>query len=322
MSGRWPLHPPPHPGEALSSWVNRIAHALAVPSAVLLVNESSIPYETSNRYHLDFDPPEPVILILAEKTGQDFAVVRNLTVRGYVPSLLDTLDAARDGMADYTHALALLLPMDHRPVRHPHVLPWYSFHRFRQPRGCRDCLAETTVPYLRLHWRFSWTLSCPIHKRILEPLFIRVPVMGETEVIWLEADTSTRVVPSQLLKMDAITLQAITSGTCHLPWGSVPGALWIRLLRTVLDELGVGSTHAGNYHQTLKDLWGSVGRGYGHYLREWGPYERINQKYQETFMLMAAKAFADAFAQASMRHRIMEMARSYQETAGVLITRG
>jgi len=116
--------------------------------------------------------------------------------------------------------------------------------------------------------------------------------------------------------MDALTLQAITSGICHLPWGKITGALWIRLLRTVLDELGVGAAHAGNYHQTLKDLWRSVGLGYGHYLREWRSYERINQKYQEIFMRMAAKAFADAFEQPAMRHRIIEMAQSYQETTG------
>jgi len=310
MSRRWPFHPPPYPGEALSSWVNRLAHALAIPPAVLLLNVSGIPDKSTNRYHLDFDPPEHVISTLAEKTGQEFAAVRRLTTRGYVPTLLDTLDADRDGVAKYTNQLAFLLPLDHRPVRHPYVLPWYSFRRFHRPRGCRHCLAESAEPYLRLHWRFGWTLSCPIHKRALEPLCIRAPAVGKTEVIWLEADMSMHVVPPQLLMMDAITLDAITGGICRLPWGYITGALWIRLLRTVLDELGVGATHAGTYRQTLKDLWTSVGRGYDHYLREWRPYERINQTYQEYFMLMAAKVFADAFEQPAMQHRILEMARS------------
>jgi len=76
-----------------------------------------------------------------------------------------------------------------------------------------------------------------------------------------------------------------------------------------LDEVGVGIAHAGPYRQTLKELWSSVGLGYGHYLREWRPYERVNQRYQEIFMRIAAKGFTDAFEQPAMRRRIMEMAQ-------------
>ena len=316
MSRRWPFHPPPYPGEALSSWVNRLANALAVPPADLLLDEFGIPHKATKGYHLDFNPPEHVVIAFAEKTGQEFSVVRGLTALGYVPSLLDTLDATLYGVAHYTHDMSFLLPAGHRPVRHPYLLPWYSLRRFRQPRGCRDCLADAAEPYLRLHWRFAWTVSCPIHKCFLEPVVIRVPVVGKTEVNWAHADRRAQVVPSQLQMMDAITLQAIVDGMCHLPWGTVAGGLWVRLLRTVLDELGIGATHGGTYRQALKERWSSVGLGYGHYLQEWRPYERINQKYQEVFMLMAARAFADAFEQPVMQHRLMEMARSYQETTG------
>jgi hypothetical protein len=151
---------------------------------------------------------------------------------------------------------------------------------------------------------------------MLEPLAIRVPVAGATQITWFpeeEDEVHTRVVPSSLLRLDAITQQAITGGTCDLPWGKLPGALWIRLLRTVLDELGVGTTYAGDYRETLREIWSSVGLGYGHYLREWRSYERIEQKYQEFFMLMAAKVFTDAFERPAMRQRILEMAQSYQE---------
>src|SRR5262249_23554522 len=151
---------------------------------------------------------------------------------------MDTLDIPLHGITQYTHALAFLLPQGHRPVRHPFVLPWYLRRRFYQPRGCRDCLAEAAEPYLRLHWRFAWMLTCPAHKRMLEPFCLRIPAAGTTQVAWID-EKAEHIDPSPLLMLDTITLQAITSGSCELPCGKIPGALWIRLLRTVLDELGV-----------------------------------------------------------------------------------
>ncbi|MEV1248687.1 TniQ family protein [Nonomuraea sp. NPDC050022] len=42
MSGggarRWPLHPPPHPGEALSSWLQRLASRYELTVAQLLTH--------------------------------------------------------------------------------------------------------------------------------------------------------------------------------------------------------------------------------------------------------------------------------------------
>jgi hypothetical protein len=311
MSGRWPLHPPPYPGEALSSWLTRIARALAIPPALLLRHNAAIHQKTATGYHLDFDPPEPMIRSLAESTGQEFNAVCRLTARGYVPSMLDSLDATPNSVAKYTHGLAILLPIGHRPARHPPVLPWYSSRRFRQPHGCRNCLAEATEPYLRLHWRFPWMLTCPLHQRRLEPFALQIPAARTTQASWVHHESHTAVAPSPLLRLDAITHQAITGGICVLPCGKVPGALWLRLLRTVLDELAVGIANAGRCGQTLKMMWSGVGHGYGYYLLPWRPYEHLDQKYQELFMLMAAKAFTDAFEQPALRHRLMVMAQSY-----------
>lgn len=313
MSRRWPLHPPPYPGEALSSWVKRIARALDVPPAVLLY-ESGTPRTESTQFHLDFNPPEYLLDFLAERTGQANSDVRRLTARGYVPSLLDTLDKVPHGMAAYTRGLTVLLPMRHRPDRHEFVVPWHRYRRFRQPRGCPDCLEQAVEPYLRLHWRFSWMLSCPLHRRMLEPLRIEVPAAALTQVTWpwLEADAYKDITPQQLLAVDAITLQAIAGDACRLPWGNVPAAFWMRLLRTVLDELGVGTVHAGDHHQPIREVWDRAGLGYSHYLREWRPYESLKQKYQEMFMLMASQVFADAFEQPVMLDRIREMARTYR----------
>ncbi len=308
MPRRWPLHPPPFPGEALSSWVTRLARALAISPAVLLWHNAGIHLKTAADYHLDFDPPEHMLLSLAEGTGQSLDAILRLTARGYVPSLLDRLDAIPTGIAQYTHGLAFLLPIDRRPAHRPPVAPWYSLRRFRQPHGCPNCLAEDAEPYLRLHWRFPWMLTCPIHKRLLHPVTIQT-----TPLTWVYGPAYIPDALSPLPGFDAITHQAITAGSCELPCGKVPGALWLRLLRTVLDELAVGIAGASMYGETLKRLWSSVGRAYGSYLLPWRPYERLEQKYQQLFMLMAAKAFTEAFEQPHMRHRIMQMAQFHPE---------
>jgi len=296
--------------------VNRIAHALAVPPAALVRNEADPLHKPSTGYLLDFDPPEHVLLSLAEGTGQPVDAVRRLTARGYVPSLLDTLEVTQHGVAQYTHALALLLPLDCRWDRHPYVLPWYSLRRFRQTHGCRDCLAEGAEFYLRLHWRFAWMVTCPMHQRMLQPFVIYRHAKRAAQVAWGYKETHMPVPLSHLSMLDTITLQAITHGSCDLPFGTISATLWIRLLRTVLDELGVGLGNAGACRGKLEELWKSVGRAYGYYLQEWRPYERLYPKYQQMFMAMAAKAFADAFEQPAMQHRIMDMARSCQKRLG------
>jgi hypothetical protein len=311
MSSRWPLHPPPYPGEALSSWVNRIAHTLDVPPAALL--RLAAPSQmTATGYHLDFDPPEEVLLSLAEGTGQPVGAVSRLTARGYVPSLLDTLEATEHGLARYTHGLAVLLPPGHQRERHPHILSWYSLHRFRQTHGCPDCLAETPEPYVRLHWRLAWMVTCPTHRHRLQPFTIHRS-RGTAQVAWGFKEPHIPIPLVPLFMLDAITLQAITGGRCILPCGTVPGRLWIRLLRTVLDELGVGIDNTGPSRDRLRDLWRSVGRDYDPYLRKWRPYEHLYPKYQEMFLAMAGKAFSDAFAQPDARRRFMGMAQAYEE---------
>jgi hypothetical protein len=313
---RWPLHPPPYPGEALSSWIYRIAQALGVHPAVLLGDDPAVTQKKARKYHSDFNPPEFVIRSLAEGTGQSMESVRRLSACGYVPSLLDHVDLGADGMAAYTQGLAFLLSIECRSqqrYRYARSHPWYSHARFRKPRGCRDCLAEGPESYLRLSWRFAWMLCCPIHRRMLEPMVMHPPAAEPMQLTWECAERTQEVSP-QVLMIDALTMQAMTEGECRLPCGIVPGAFWIRLLRTVIEELGVGQDAAGDHRRILKDLWGSIGRDFEPYLRSWRPYEIIEETYQEMFVTMAAHAFTHAFESPWMRDRLMGMARTYQET--------
>lgn len=321
-SRRWPLHPPPYPGEALSSWVHRLAQALDTLPVALMQNQIDPLTKPSLGYRLDFDPPEHVLFSLAEGTGQPVDAVRRMTARGYVPSLLNTLEtsiaAIRYSLPLYLNESAFLLPSnDHRDwhsYRYRHVLPWYCLQRFWQPHGCPDCLAEAPEPYLRLHWRFAWMVTCPMHHCMLRPFVIHRPAQGTPQVAWARKEMYMHLVSFRLFMLDAVTLQAVTQGSCDLPFGTIPAAVWIRLLRTVLDELGVGVDNAGTFRDQLTELWKSVEKG-GPYLREWRPYERLYPKYQQMFMAMAANAFSDAFEQPSMQRRILEMANFHHARA-------
>jgi TniQ len=92
---RWPLHPPPSAGEALTSWAGRLAALYGMTPGYLLrycLGEASALLDDPRADDLDFDPPAGILQALAERTGTDPGVARLTTVAGWVPWLADTLD--------------------------------------------------------------------------------------------------------------------------------------------------------------------------------------------------------------------------------------
>ena len=82
---RWPLHPPPGPGEALTSWLARLAGLYGMTSGYLLrhsLGEASALLDDPRAADLDFDPPAGILQALAERTGTDLGVVRQTTIAG------------------------------------------------------------------------------------------------------------------------------------------------------------------------------------------------------------------------------------------------
>lgn len=93
---RWPLHPRPGPGEALSSWLERTAqlYGLSVKDLVRHnLGPASTLLEDPDPVELDWDPPAAVLAALAERTGVPVGELRRMTLGGWVPWLTDTLDA-------------------------------------------------------------------------------------------------------------------------------------------------------------------------------------------------------------------------------------
>ena len=101
------------------------------------------------------------------------------------------------------------------------------------PRCCPRCLLADPVPYVRLHWRLAWMASCPQHGEML------VPLLMPSTMVHVLRDRAPRRAAADLLALDRVTLSAATTGTALLPRGGgpVPGAAWLRALRTLLDEL-------------------------------------------------------------------------------------
>lgn len=69
---RWPLHPRPQPGEALSSWLDRVSveHSLTLHDLLEHnLGSASIVDERWSAADLDWDPPDRVLAEVSERTG-------------------------------------------------------------------------------------------------------------------------------------------------------------------------------------------------------------------------------------------------------------
>jgi hypothetical protein len=275
--------------------------------AQLLREEFHLPIAEAVLYRLDFDPPQPFVAALGQKTGQSLSAIRGLTARSYMPRLLDTLESVSYGAQCYTHNLEFLMPLcRRRPLRRP-VVPWYSTLHFRSPRGCRHCMSEQQEPYLRLRWRFSWMVTCPLHRLVLKPCRIVRSESGPTQVMWSDQQ-DTRVIPPTLLALEAATLQAITRHSCKLPCGTIAGGFWLRLLRTILEELCIGHRDAGKDRRAIAKLWSDIGLSYRFDLQHRKYYESMSQHEKEVFMYVASRAIAHVFDRDPAGARIMDMA--------------
>jgi len=88
---RWPLHPAPREGEALSSWLNRVALCYHMEVSELLEHDLGHgPVDD-----LDTAPPLALLALLAmlsQRSGIELDRLRCMSFAGWVPWLLDSLD--------------------------------------------------------------------------------------------------------------------------------------------------------------------------------------------------------------------------------------
>ena len=283
MTARWPLHPPPGEGEALTSWLSRLAEVYGL-SVEELIRHNLAPDLDLPDHHtstLDLNPPAVVLPALTARTGVPLDQLRQMTIAGQVPWLLDTLESEPvpgEAFDTYVHQDSVLLTAKERPRREvPGWRAWLPTDPKRGPlrRACPTCQRTSAAGTFgfTLISQLPLTLSCPQHGCYLDPAFGGLGAFAA----WEKQDTRARTAPAAVLVMDARTHQALHTGTVTLPRRSVHAGVWFRLLRTLIDELsGPVSALRTRSHRSVRRIWHTA----GHPVRAgmvapWHPYESL-----------------------------------------------
>lgn len=142
----WGVRPRPRPGEAITSWLARIAHARG-KLPFQLIQELSLGLQFWNRDG-DLCRSNALVTALSRRTGVAEEDVMTTTLG----SLEGVLDEQIDGVRQSFQ-----------------IRPLGIYHRTRRAHGqqyCPACLAED-VPYFRLIWRLTLFPTCTRHGVVL-----------------------------------------------------------------------------------------------------------------------------------------------------------
>ena len=292
---RWPLHPQPLLGETLTSWLARTSEQYSSITAADLLDGLGL--ETSG-VNLDRYTPEPILNALAQRSTSTAERLREMTLAGCTPWLLDSIDLTECDFDTYVHQFSVLLPaglaMADRRRRTPPAgtwLPWVSTLTTRACPLCIDDLdTDTDIAVMMAH-QYPILTSCTKHLCRLE--FCAV-VPGRL-VFWDRtppgADEHASPIPvaAAVAEIDRRSVTALTCGSVELGAGRVHAAVWFRLLRTVVDEVSTPLVRTGWWAKPLSAIWKST--GCSRPLRTaWVPFEDLRWNEQSTVMLAAATA--------------------------------
>lgn len=290
---RWPLHPRPSDGEALSSWMTRVAESLEIRIDELLADHlGSYTYDiyADRDRGIDINPPRELLVALAQRTGRSRDELWGMSVAGNVPWLLDTLEPSDDRNAYLTYARQhhVLLPARERPVRRaPGWRAWLPRHPLR--RTCPTCADDPDrIPGRTLLSQLPLTLSCPRHGCYLEPIY----GANGTDTFWANDNHAPRAAPPRVRIMDQRTHDALRAGVVHLPRRDVHAGVWFRLLRAIIDELDTSATQARTHADTLRHVWASIDHPPRGGLNTWRPFEMLDWRLQQRFLEATAAAIA------------------------------
>jgi len=268
---RWPLHPPPGPVEALSSWLDRISRLYGLSRSELLrhnLGPASTQLASTDADDLDWNPPTAVLVALAERTGVPPGRLRWMTIAGWVPWLLDTTEPSDDQAAFDTYVRqhsVLLTPSEIKRREVHRWRPWLPAQPMR--RVCPTCSADPNhgtdltagVPIM---------LSCATHGCWLMP---------EVDVAFaalLNDPLPSEPVNSQVAALDRRTHEGMTTGVVTLPRRRVHVGVWFRLLRTLLNEVSIAPSEVGaRSKNALLQTWQTIDRPVRAGLTIWRPYD-------------------------------------------------
>lgn len=287
MTGRWPIHPRPIPGEALTSWLHRIADEYGITVDDLVFD---IGYCLDRDTDLDLSPPEGLAEALAIRTGVSSDRIHGMSISGYTPWLLDDIEPDSDTFTTYIRQLSVLLPERNR--RRRTVSSWRAWvptAGVRHHRACPQCVRDSTSPHPYLVvWSLPLMLSCPFHHCWLEH---HDGPPGDYYA-WREQSSGSEPhkVPPTVRRMDDRTWQALTAGAVDLPRHRIHAGTWFRLLRTVVDELGATLSECGAAQRLTREVWQRAGYPVRAGQAMWRPFE--TQTLQKQMRTLEAAAIA------------------------------
>jgi hypothetical protein len=282
---RWPLHRAPIDGEALSSWLHRIAASYEMTAAQLI--EHGLGHDPNVEADLDLDPPPALLDALAARTGITQDRLRQMCLAGWVPWLLDSLQPHPAAFDTYVRQFSVLLKPGTRSKRA--ARPWVAWvSPDPGQRACPRCVEDPGRQGLLLMAQVPLTLSCLEHGLLLEPCF---GFPGEY-LTWAGGDPGPRTASDAVLAMDRRTHQALSTGHVELPGRDVHAGVWFRLLRTLLDEVSTPATYWARRGTDLRVVWGSCGHRVRAGQATWRPFESYPWPVQTQLLAAAAHAIA------------------------------
>lgn len=283
VSHRWPVHPAPLAGEALSSWLWRIADRYDADLGNLV---SDLGHVLEGPEEIDTCPPTGFVQVLAGRTGVDVNRIRRMSLCGWAPWLLDQLDPDPEAFMTYTRQLSVLLPRGRRRQR---LAPgWRAWLPTKQaPRACPRCVATSKQPHpYQLMWSVPLMLSCSFHGCLLEPH----PDVPGYFMGWEYSPPHPRPASTTVLAMDRRTWHAMTTGWVELPRRKVHAGMWFRLIRTIIDELAASATECGAPGRVIRHVWEEAGYPFRAGQSFWRTHEDSPLSVQLNFLEAAATA--------------------------------
>jgi hypothetical protein len=289
---RWPLHPAPAPGEALSSWLERIADGYGYSTLDLLrynLGLASLDLGRRPVGDLDLDPPAGVLEALHERTGVPRQRLREMTIAGWVPWLLDSVQVVTDCSAfdAYVRTDSVLLAPG-EVSRHREVTGWRAWLPSEViQRACPRCLTGTGPMALPLVGQLPLTLSCPEHGCLLQQVIDR----SGTYIIWRGGHADIVEAPEAVLALDRLTHQGMTTGTVTLAGRPVHVGVWFRLLRVLLEELNIPVSYLRSATQkAVRRVWQALDLPVRADLGPRGVHENLDWPRQQRLLHVAATA--------------------------------
>lgn len=247
---------------------------------------------------LDIDPPAGLLQALSERTGVPLADLRMMTLPGWEPMLLESCDRNEQWISkrlawgsatydSYVRANSVLLRPGRRP-QDPHrrgngwAGPWRHGKQLDR-RRCQVCWTPSH-PVVLLVWRLPMVSSCH-SSALVDHIALTVERLSG------RALESPARISEPVAQLDRYTYQGLRSGLVDLPGRTVHAAVWVRMLRAILDEVSLSASTLPKANcTTITRVWEATGHPYRAGLSVWRPYEHLPPATQTTMMDAAAAA--------------------------------